>query len=106
MARDNIHCNDLWFSTAKIIYGILRAHKVMKEFMRLNLRDHPSISSEMVKFVCYSQPASDTSRVINQLSELTESHKKVASTVSKNESCIKKLENWHKEATKTLKKVN
>jgi hypothetical protein len=106
VARDNIHCNDLWFSTAKIIYGILRAHKVMKEFMRLNLRDHPSISSEMVKFVCYSQPASDTSKVINQLSELTEAHKKVASTVSKHESRIKKLENWREEAAKTLKKVN
>ena len=106
VARDNIHCDDLWASTAKIIYGILKAHKVMKEFMRLNLRDHPSISSEMVKFVCYLQPASDTSRVLDQLEELATLSKKTAATVSKHESRIKKIENWKEEATKTLKKVN
>ena len=106
VARDNIHCDDLWASTAKIIYGILKAHKVMKEFMRLNLRDHPSISSEMVKFVCYSQPASDTSRVLEQIDELSSLSKKTAATLSKHESRIKKIENWKDEATKTLKKVN
>ena len=106
VARDNIHCDNLWASTAKIIYGILRAHKVMKEFMRLNLRDHPSISSEMVKFVCYSQPASDTSRVLEQIEEMSSIAKKTASTLSKHESRIKKVENWKEEATKTLKKVN
>ena len=106
VARDNIHCDDLWASTAKIIYGILRAHKVMKEFMRLNLRDHPSISSEMVKFVCYSQPASDTARVLDQIEEMTSSTKKTAATLAKHESRIKKIENWKEEATKTLKKVN
>ena len=106
VARDNIHCDDLWASTAKIIFGILKAHKVMKEFMHLNLRDHPSISSEMVKFVCYSQPASDTSRVLEQLEEMSSLTKKTSANVSKHESRIKKIENWKDEATKTLKKVN
>ena len=74
--------------------------------MRLNLRDHPSISSEMVKFVCYSQPASDTARVLDQIEEMTSSTKKTAATLAKHESRIKKIENWKEEATKTLKKVN
>jgi hypothetical protein len=106
VARDAIHCDDLWFSTAKILYGILRAHVVMKEYMRLNIHDHPSISSEMVKFVCYAQPASDTSDLISKLNAVEEQVKKSVSMTSKHESRIKRFENWKDEASKQLKKGN
>jgi hypothetical protein len=66
--RVGIHVDDPWTSGAKFLFDTLHAHKVMHLFMQLDIKNHPSISSEMVKFICCSQPASDTTEVLGRLS--------------------------------------
>ena len=68
IARDGVHVNDPWTTGAKFLFATLKAHVVMHDFMRLDIKDHPSISSEMVKFICYSQPSHDTADVLARLS--------------------------------------
>jgi hypothetical protein len=70
VARDGIHTDNQWAMAAKFLFTTLKAHEIMEEYMCLNIKDHPIISSEMVKFVCYSQPATDTAEVLSCLSNL------------------------------------
>ena len=42
----------------------------MDYLTRLSIKDYPNISSEMDKFVCYSQPASDASSLEIRLTEV------------------------------------
>jgi hypothetical protein len=38
-------------NTARILYAMLRVHNVMNEYLKLNIKNHPAISSEYVKFL-------------------------------------------------------
>ena len=69
-ARAGIHIDDPWSSSAKFLFATLKAHEVMHSFMRLDIKTHPSNSSEMVKFICYSQPANDTAEVLSRIGAL------------------------------------
>ena len=82
-ARAGIHINEPWTSAAKFLFATLRAHEVMHSFMRLDIKNHPSISSEMVKFICYSQPASDTAEVLTRLASTESMQRTHQSTLSK-----------------------
>ena len=68
VARDGVHVNDPWTTAATFLFATLKVHGVMKEFMSLDIKYHPSISSEMAKFICYSQPSHDTAGVLARLS--------------------------------------
>ena len=105
IARDGVHVSDPWTTAAKFLFATLRAHEVMSGFMRLHIKDHPSISSEMVKFICYSQPATDTAEVLNRLS-LTESLVRMnQSNISKLEGKSRKYDIWKLDVDKWIKKL-
>lgn len=105
IARNGIRTDDQWTTSGKFVFATLKAHEVMEDFMRLNIKDHPSISSEMVKFICYSQPASDTAEVLNRLGNVETLQRGDQSSISKLEAKLKKLETWKTDAEKALKKA-
>ena len=104
-ARAGIHINDPWTSAAKFLFATLRAHEVMHSFMRLDIKNHPSISSEIVKFICYSQPATDTSEVLSRLSSAESMQRTQQSNLSKLDLKAKKVDTWKAETEKLLKKL-
>ena len=106
IARDGVHTDDPATTSAKFLFATLRAHQIMTEFMRLNIKDHPSISSEMVKYICYSQPSTDTANVFTRIGNLETLQRGDQSNISKLESRFKKLENWKTDAEKTIKRLN
>jgi hypothetical protein len=105
IARDGITIDDPWATSAKFIFTTLKAHTIMAEFMRLNIKDHPSISSEMVKFVCYSQPATDTAEVLGRLTNVESLQRGDQSSISRLEGRLKKVETWKQDTEKTVKKL-
>lgn len=105
IARDGIDVGDPWATAARFLFATLKAHKVMDEFMKLSIKDHPSVSSEMVKFVCYSQPANDASELLSRLAGVESLQRADQSNISKIESRLKKVETWKADADKLLKKL-
>ena len=105
IARDGININDPWRTAGMFVFATLKAHVIMSEFMRLSIRDHPSISSEMVKFVCYTQPSANTSDIISRLSAVENLQRSDQSNVSKHDSRLKKVEAWKTETDKLVKKL-
>ena len=105
IARDGVYVNDPWTTAAKFLFATLKAHTVMQDFMRLNIKDHPSISSEMVKFICYSQPAHDTADVLARLSAAESLMRTNQGAIAKLDSRLKKLETHKVETDKLLKKL-
>ena len=105
IARDGVHVNDPWTTGAKFLFATLKAHVVMKQFMRLDIKDHPSISSEMVKFICYSQPSHDTADVLARLSAAETLMRTNQSSIAKFDTRLKKLEAHRVETDKLLKKL-
>jgi hypothetical protein len=105
IARDGVHVDDPWSTGATFLFATLKAHVIMEQFMRLSIKDHPSISSEMVKFVCYSQPASDASALESRVTAVEALQRSDQSTLSKLEPRVKRLETWKAEADKWIKKL-
>ena len=105
IARDGVHVSDPWTTAAKFLFATLRAHEVMSGFMRLHIKDHPSISSEMVKFICYSQPATDTAEVLSRLSSTEVLVRTNQSNISKLEARGRKYDLWKADIDKMIKKL-
>ena len=105
IARDGIDVDDHWGTSSKFLFATLKAHSIMAEFMKLSIKDHPSISSEMVKFVCYSQPTADSSEMLSRLSGLESLQRADQSNISKLDNRIKKIESWKGDSDKLLKKL-
>ena len=105
VAKDGIRCGDPWYTASKCLYGTLKAHKIMHDFTRLEIKNHPSISSEMVKFVCFSQPATDTADLIHRLAVTENIAKQAQGVGSKLETRTKKLEVANTDINKVLKKL-
>ena len=105
IARDGVHVSDPWTTAAKFVFATLRAHEIMAGFMRLHIKDHPSISSEMVKFICYSQPATDTAEVLSRLTANEVLVRTNQSNISKLEGRGRKYDLWKVEIDKMIKKL-
>ena len=105
VARDGIRVGEEWETAARCLYATLKAHKVMREFMRLDIKNHPSISSEMVKFVCFSQPASDTSDVLNRLHNVESTARQAQGEGVRLGNRLTALEVWKKDTVKSVKKL-
>ena len=82
-ARDGINVNDPWGTAATFLFATLKAHVVMQDFMRHSIKDHPSISSEMLKFVCYSQPANSATELLTCLAGVEALQRSDQSNISK-----------------------
>lgn len=105
IARNGIDIEDKWTTSARFIYGTLKAHEIMEEFARLGIKDHPSVSSEMVKFICYSQPATDTADIMSRLGNLETLQRGDQSAISRMETRVKRVETWKTDSDKTIKKL-
>ena len=105
VARNGIDIEDKWTTSARFLFATLKAHEIMEAFMRLNIKDHPSISSEMVKFICYSQPSTDTAEVMGRLGNLETLQRGDQSQISKLETKVKALTSWKTDAEKLLKQL-
>ena len=105
VARDGIHVDDPWSTSANFLFATMKAHAVMGEFMKLSIKDHPRISSEMVKFVCYSQPTADTSDLVSRVHSVESLQRADQSNIAKLEGRVKKLEGWKNDSDKVLKKL-
>jgi hypothetical protein len=103
--RAGIHIDDPWTSAAKFLFATLLAHEVMHSFMCLDIKNHPSISSKMVNFICYSQPAIDTTEVLGCLNSVESMQRMHQSNISKLDLKSKKLDTWKAEIEKLLKKL-
>lgn len=77
----------------------------MHGFMRLDIKDHPSISSEMVKFICYSQLSHDNADVLARLSSAETLMRTNQSSIAKLDARLKKLEAHRVGSNKLLKKL-
>ena len=105
VARDGINVDNQWSTAAKFIYATLKAHSVMADFMRLSIKDHPSISSEMVKFVCYSQPSNDSSELLSRIAGVESLQRADQSNIAKMETRLKRVETWKGDTDKIVKKL-
>ena len=95
-------------NTAKVLFALLRVHDVMKEFLGQEIKNHPSISSEYVKFLASHMGYKDVLAVKKKLEAVekrtsdTDKEVKVALANSKSaQSEAKTAQNVAKEA-KTL----
>jgi hypothetical protein len=104
-ARDSINAADPWTTAASFLFATLKAHVIMQEFMRLDITDHPSISLEMVKFVCYSQPATSASDLFSQVQAVESLQRSDLSNISKLEARTKRIETWKSDVDKSIKKL-
>ena len=86
-----IHTDDPATTFAKSLFATLQAHQIMTEFMHLNIKDHPSILSKMVKYICYSQPSTDTATVFSCLGNLETLQRGDQSNILKLESKFRNL---------------
>ena len=105
MARDGVNVKDPWSTAATFVFATLQAHVIMQDFMRMSIKDHPSISSELVKFVCYSQPASDASTLITRLAAVEALQRSDQSNITKIDGRTKRIETWKMDSDKILKKL-
>lgn len=105
IARHGIDIEDKWTTSARFIFGTLKAHEIMEEYSRLSIKDHPSISSEMVKFICYSQPSTDTAEVMTRLGNLETLQRGDQSAIARLDTRVKRVETWKNESDKTIKKL-
>ena len=77
----------------------------MSKFMHLQIKYHPSISLEKVKFVCYSVPSTNTSELITRIYAVDSLQYFHQSNLSKQEVKLKNLESFNTEAEKYTKKL-
>ena len=60
----------------------------------------------MVKFICYSQPSTDTAEVMSRLSNLETLQRGDQSSISRLEPRVKRLETWKTETDKVVKRLS
>mmetsp|Transcript_11714 Transcript_11714/g.14589 ORF Transcript_11714/g.14589 Transcript_11714/m.14589 type:complete len:105 (+) Transcript_11714:478-792(+) len=99
--------HDTWLMSGTYLFYTLKAHEVMQDFMRLNIKDHSSISSEMTKFICYNQASTDFSEIFDKLTILETSHRsdqaganRLMTRMTKVERFVAETKEWMKQAEK------
>ena len=73
--------------------------------MCLSIKDHPIISSEMVKFVFYSMPPTNTSEFLTCVYAVEYLQRSDQSNLSKQEGIYKKLDSFKTEVEKSINKL-
>ena len=104
-ARDSINVDVPWSSGSGIIFDNICDHSVMIEFIHFPIKDHPSIYSEMVNFVCYSVPSTNMSEFFTSISTVESFQCSDQRNLTKHEGILKNLEYFKTYAEKSIKKL-
>jgi putative heme degradation protein len=59
----------------KVFWAVVRSHDVMEEYKSLNFMDHPSISSEFVKFLTVNTGIDAVDKLVQKVALLEEASK-------------------------------
>ena len=73
--------------------------------MRFSIKDHPSISSEMVKFLCYSVLSTNTSEFLTRISAADSLQCSYQRNLAKYKGRLKKMDTFKTEAEKSINKL-
>ena len=92
-------------SGAVILFATIYAHSVMIKFIHLSIRDHPSISLEMVKFVFCSVPSTNTSELLTCIYAVESLQRSDQRNLAKHEGRLKKLNSFKYEVEKSINKL-
>jgi hypothetical protein len=78
-------------NTARILYAMLRVHDIIEDYMTLEIKNHPSVSSEYVKFLAAHATFKDVvglkkrcDHVEKRIPEIEKDLKKVVAAVKVN----------------------
>jgi hypothetical protein len=83
-------------NTAKTLFAILKIHEVMREYEELEIKNHPAVSSEYVKFLA-------THVGFNKAQSIQDSVAEVEKKVQKNNLELKRMAEAVKAAEKLAK---
>ena len=79
---------------------------LISDFMRISIKEHPRISSYMVKLFCLRKPTSYYSLLDIRLTEVETLQCSNQINISNMYARLKRLKSFNTEADKTLKKLN
>jgi hypothetical protein len=65
-------------TTARILFGMLKVHDVMADYLRLEIKNHPSVSSEYVKFLASHASFKDVQVIKKRLETIDKEFKTIA----------------------------
>ena len=77
----------------------------MIKFMRFSIKDHPSISSEVAKFVCYIVPSTNTSEFLTRISAADSLQCSYQRNLAKYKGRLKKMDTFKTETEKYINKL-
>ena len=104
-ARYAIKINTPWSMGNSILFATLHVHFIIIKFMCLFVKYHPSISLDMVKFVCYSVPSTNLSEFITCISAVYSLQLSDQRNLSKQEGRLRNMDSFNTEAEKSTKKL-
>jgi hypothetical protein len=94
----------------QIVWAVLKSHDVMLEYKRLNFKNHPSIATELVKFLAINTSFEAIEKLITQVAshqvEIRENTKNVAAATKSAMSAGNKADEGRKLIDLLLKRVD
>jgi hypothetical protein len=92
-----------------IVWAVLKAHDTMSEYKRLSFKNHPSVATELVKFLAINTSFEAIEKLVNQTKvlecEVCEMKKQVAASVKASASAANKADEVRKQGEVLSKRV-
>ena len=92
-----------------IVWAVLKAHDVMAEYKRLSFKNHPSVATELVKFLAINTSFEAIEKLVSQTkvleTEMSDMKKQVATAVKSAASSANKADEARKQSDILFKKV-
>jgi hypothetical protein len=92
-----------------IVWAVLKAHDVMAEYKRLSFKNHPSVATELVKFLAINTSFESIEKLVAQTkvleTEVSELKKQVTASVKSSASSANKADEARKQSDALVKRV-
>jgi hypothetical protein len=92
-----------------IVWAVLKAHDVMAEYKRLSFKNHPSVATELVKFLAINTSFESIDKLITQTkileTDVSELKKQVAAAAKKSDSSSNKSDQVQKQCDSLIKRI-
>jgi hypothetical protein len=93
----------------KIVWAVLKAHDVMADYKRLSFKNHPSVATELVKFLAINTSFESIEKLVTQTKDLeaavSELKRQVVAAVKKSDSSANKADEVKKQCDLLAKRV-